>query len=53
VKQPSCKAIYRLVGMDLFSTDNKAYHIAKTFSLPPTGAGRLCVVCVGARARVC
>jgi hypothetical protein len=39
VKQSSGKAIYRLVAMDLFSTDAKAYHVAKTFALPPAGVG--------------
>jgi hypothetical protein len=37
LKQASSKAIYRLVGMDLFSTETKAYHVAKQFALPATG----------------
>jgi hypothetical protein len=40
LKQASSKAIYRLVGMDLFSSESKAYHVAKQFALPPTGARR-------------
>jgi hypothetical protein len=40
VKQPSSKAIYRLVAMDLFATEAKAFHIAKHFSLPQTGGVR-------------
>lgn len=36
-KQASSKAIYRLVGMDLFSSESKAYHVAKQFALPATG----------------
>lgn len=37
VKQPSSKAIYRLVGMDLFGTDTKAHHVSRIFQLPHTG----------------
>jgi len=29
LKQASSKAIYRLVTMDLFATESKAYHVAK------------------------
>ncbi|KAF6265439.1 hypothetical protein COO60DRAFT_1623849 [Scenedesmus sp. NREL 46B-D3] len=42
LKQASSKAIYRLVGMDLFSTDTKAYHVAKQFALPATGPPVMC-----------
>eukprot|EP00775_Hariotina_reticulata_P011572 gene11572-11716_t len=42
VKQLSSKAIYRLLAMDLFSTETKAYHIAKHFSLPQTGPPVVC-----------
>eukprot|EP00882_Tetradesmus_deserticola_P020960 GHRQ01022653.1.p4 GENE.GHRQ01022653.1~~GHRQ01022653.1.p4 ORF type:complete len:111 (+),score=42.36 GHRQ01022653.1:1463-1795(+) len=41
-KQASSKAIYQLVGMDLFSTEAKAYHVAKQFALPATGPGVMC-----------
>lgn len=37
VKQPSSKSIYRLFAMDLFSTESKAFHVAKSLTLPPTG----------------
>lgn len=39
LKQGSSKAIYRLVAMDLFATESKAFHVAKTFALPHTGRG--------------
>lgn len=41
VKQPSSKAIYRLVAMDLFGTDTKASHVSRTFQLPATGVLQL------------
>eukprot|EP00879_Flechtneria_rotunda_P007526 GHRR01007895.1.p1 GENE.GHRR01007895.1~~GHRR01007895.1.p1 ORF type:complete len:404 (+),score=176.36 GHRR01007895.1:1764-2975(+) len=41
-KQPSGKAIYRLVAMDMFATDTKAFHVAKSFALPPTGPPVVC-----------
>lgn len=41
-KQASSKAIYRLVGMDLFSSESKAYHVAKQFALPATGPPVMC-----------
>lgn len=44
LKQPSSKAIYRLIGMDLFGSDTKAQHISRTFQLPETGAAVALVV---------
>jgi hypothetical protein len=38
LKQPSCKAIYRLVAMDVFSSDPKSSHVSRTFQLPHTGS---------------
>jgi hypothetical protein len=35
VKVSSDKAIYRLVGIDLFRTDQKAFHLARLVGLPP------------------
>lgn len=43
VKQPSSKAIYRLVAMDMFAADTKASHISRVFQLPQTGAARFCI----------
>lgn len=50
VKVSSGKALYRLVAMDLFATDAKAFHVAKLFSLPPTGARAAFQRCVSAGA---
>lgn len=36
-KQGSGKAFYKLLTMDLFAAETKAYHIAKQFVLPPAG----------------
>ena len=35
VKVNSSKAIYRLVGIDVFRTDAKAFHLARLVHLPP------------------
>lgn len=35
MKVHSSKAIYRLVAIDLFRTDSKAFHVARLFNLPP------------------
>lgn len=40
VKQCSSKAFYRLVAMDLFAAETKAYHVAKQFALPVTGEAK-------------
>lgn len=45
VKQPSSKAIYRLVAMDLFGSDTKASHVSRIFQLPATGVLLLGAAC--------
>ncbi len=36
LKGPSEKSIYRLVAIDMFTTQQKAFHVAKLVHLPPT-----------------